>query len=215
MHRIACVLSEVGAALARQLVFHTRHDRIWASSVVFSGRFVFNRAVRPEAAVVDADGFRPNVGIVLVNERDQVLWARRVGGHDAWQFPQGGIQPRENSEDALFRELNEEVGLQASDVKIIGRTRGWLRYRLPARLRRHNSTPGFLGQKQQWFLLRMLADDSAVRFDMTPEPEFDHWQWVSYWYPVLEVVDFKREVYRRALRELMPQLIRLRRGTGT
>jgi len=176
---------------------------------------VFNRVVRPEAAVVDADGFRPNVGIVLVNERDQVLWARRVGGHDAWQFPQGGIQPRENSEDALFRELNEEVGLQASDVKIIGRTRGWLRYRLPARLRRHNSTPGFLGQKQQWFLLRMLADDSAVRFDMTPEPEFDHWQWVSYWYPVLEVVDFKREVYRRALRELMPQLIRLRRGTGT
>lgn len=176
---------------------------------------MFNRVNRPEATVVDADGFRPNVGIVLINERDQVLWARRVGGHDAWQFPQGGIQPRESPEDALFRELNEEVGLEPGQVEIIGRTRGWLRYRLPPRLRRHNSTPGFLGQKQQWFMLRLLADDSAIRFDATSEPEFDHWQWVSYWYPVLEVVDFKREVYRRALRELMPQLIRVRRGTGT
>jgi putative (di)nucleoside polyphosphate hydrolase len=165
--------------------------------------------------VVDADGFRPNVGIVLVNEHDQVLWARRVGGHDAWQFPQGGIQTRETPEDALFRELNEEVGLQPEQVQIIGRTKGWLRYRLPARLRRYNSTPGFQGQKQQWFLLRMLADDTEVRFDASSEPEFDHWRWVSYWYPVLEVVDFKREVYRRALRELMPMLVRLRRGTDT
>lgn len=165
--------------------------------------------------MVDADGFRPNVGIVLVNEHDRVLWARRIGGHDAWQFPQGGIQQSESAEDALFRELNEEVGLTPDQVEIIGRTKGWLRYRLPARLRRYNSTPGFLGQKQQWFLLRMLADDAAVRFDASTDPEFDHWQWVSYWYPVLEVVDFKREVYRRALRELMPLLIRQRRGTGT
>jgi len=162
--------------------------------------------------VVDADGFRPNVGIVLVNEHDRVLWARRIGGHDAWQFPQGGIHPEETPEDALFRELNEEVGLAADQVQILGRTKGWLRYRLPARLRRHNSTPGFLGQKQQWFLLRMLAPDEAVRFDASSDPEFDHWRWVSYWYPLLEVVDFKREVYRRALRELMPLLIRQRRG---
>jgi len=161
--------------------------------------------------VVDADGFRPNVGIVLVNEHDRVLWARRVGGYDAWQFPQGGIQHRESPEDALFRELGEEVGLKPEDVKILGRTKGWLRYRLPPRLRRHNSTPGFQGQKQQWFLLRMLAEDSAVSFDHHDDPEFDHWRWVSYWYPVLEVVDFKREVYRRALRELMPILIRQRR----
>lgn len=162
--------------------------------------------------MVDADGFRPNVGIVLVNEHDRVLWARRIGGHDAWQFPQGGIHPEETPEDALFRELNEEVGLAADQVQILGRTKGWLRYRLPARLRRHNSTPGFLGQKQQWFLLRMLAPDEAVRFDASSDPEFDHWRWVSYWYPLLEVVDFKREVYRRALRELMPLLIRQRRG---
>ena len=160
--------------------------------------------------MVDADGFRPNVGIVLTNAEDRVLWARRVGGHDAWQFPQGGINEGESAEQALFRELGEEVGLSEDQVQIIGRTKGWLRYRLPARLRRHNSTPGFKGQKQKWFLLELEAEDEAVRVDGGPKPEFDYWRWVSFWYPVLEVVDFKRDVYRRALKELMPQLIRAR-----
>ena len=160
--------------------------------------------------MVDADGFRPNVGIVLTNAEDRVLWARRVGGHDAWQFPQGGINEGESAEQALFRELGEEVGLSEDQVQIIGRTKGWLRYRLPARLRRHNSTPGFKGQKQKWFLLRLTAPDEAVCVDGNHKPEFDDWRWVSFWYPVLEVVDFKRDVYRRALKELMPQLIRAR-----
>ena len=158
--------------------------------------------------MVDSDGFRPNVGIVLTNAEHQVLWARRIGGHDAWQFPQGGINDGESVEEALFRELGEEVGLGESDVKIIGRTRGWLRYRLPARLRRHNSTPGFKGQKQKWFLLRLHAPDDAVKVDGGDKPEFDDWRWVSFWYPVPRVVDFKRDVYRRALKELMPYLIR-------
>jgi len=156
--------------------------------------------------LVDADGFRPNVGIILSNTHGQVLWARRVGGHDAWQFPQGGIQANESVEEALYRELFEEVGLESASVEVLGRTRGWLRYRLPRRLRRYNSTPGFKGQKQKWFLLRMLGDDALVHMDTTDKPEFDHWRWVSYWYPVGQVVDFKRDVYRRALRELAPLL---------
>jgi len=156
--------------------------------------------------MVDADGYRPNVGIVLCNDRGQVLWARRVGGHDAWQFPQGGIDQRESVEDALYRELGEEVGLDADAVEVLASTRGWLRYRLPRRLRRYNSTPGFKGQKQKWFLLRMLEDESRVDVTASEKPEFDHWRWVSYWYPVGQVVDFKRPVYRRALRELAPHL---------
>ena len=115
--------------------------------------------------MVDADGFRPNVGIVLSNDRGQVLWARRVGGRDAWQFPQGGIKSSESVEDALYRELFEEVGLESASVEILARTSGWLRYRLPRRMRRHNSAPGFVGQKQKWFLLKMLADGSlSFRF---------------------------------------------------
>ncbi len=158
--------------------------------------------------MVDADGFRPNVGIVLANGQGtgQVLWARRVGGHDAWQFPQGGINDGETPEEALYRELYEEVGLEADHVKILARTKGWLRYRLPRRLRRHNSTPGFVGQKQKWFLLEMQAEDAAVRMDCAHKPEFDHWQWVTFWYPLTQVVDFKRDVYRRALAELAPHL---------
>ena len=158
--------------------------------------------------MVDADGFRPNVGIVLTNRNAEVLWARRVGGHDAWQFPQGGIHDDESAEDALFRELHEEVGLESHHVTILGRTRGWLRYRLPRRLRRHNSTPGFVGQKQKWFLLEM-TEDAAYAVDLSggDKPEFDDWRWVTYWYPLTQVVDFKRDVYRRALAELAPHLV--------
>ena len=157
-------------------------------------------------SVVDADGFRPNVGIVVANDCGQVLWARRIG-QDAWQFPQGGINHQESAEEALYRELNEEVGLNPEAVEILACTNGWLRYRLPKRLRRHNSSPEFLGQKQKWFLLRMLGRDEDVCVHQGDKPEFDHWRWVSYWYPVGQVVAFKRDVYRRALRELAPRLV--------
>lgn len=157
-------------------------------------------------SVVDADGFRPNVGIVVANDCGQVLWARRIG-QDAWQFPQGGINHQESVEEALYRELNEEVGLSPDAVEILACTSGWLHYRLPKRLRRYNSSPDFLGQKQKWFLLRMLGRDEDVCVHRGDKPEFDHWRWVSYWYPVGQVVAFKRDVYRRALRELAPRLV--------
>ncbi len=158
-----------------------------------------NKAV---LSVIDSQGFRPNVGIVLANDRGQVLWARRVGGRDAWQFPQGGIHRGESPEDALYRELHEEVGLEPDAVEVLGSTRGWLRYRLPKRFIRKGQNPVCIGQKQKWFLLRMLAEDNAVRLDLNDKPEFDHWQWVSYWYPLNQVISFKREVYRRAMKEL-------------
>lgn len=152
--------------------------------------------------MIDEDGFRPNVGIILTNEQGQVLWARRVGGQDAWQFPQGGINREESPEQALFRELAEEVGLGREDVEILAVTRGWLRYRLPRRLIRHNSQPLCIGQKQKWFLLRMLSADNKVCMNNGGDVEFDDWRWVSYWYPLDQVVSFKRDVYRKALKEL-------------
>ena len=155
--------------------------------------------------MIDADGFRPNVGIMLANARGEVLWARRIG-QNGWQFPQGGINDEESPEEALYRELHEEIGLQPDHVELLACTRGWLRYRLPDRLvRRKETGPICIGQKQKWFLLRMLADDGAVRMDLGDKAEFDHWRWVSYWYPLGQVVSFKREVYRRAMKELAPR----------
>lgn len=154
--------------------------------------------------MIDAEGFRPNVGIILMNPIGQVLWARRIGGQDAWQFPQGGIKNNESPEQALYRELKEEVGLTAEQVTVVDATRGWLRYRLPKRYVRPQQQPLCIGQKQKWFLLEYKGDDNAMDLSGDGHPEFDKWEWVSYWYPLNRVVNFKRDVYRRAMRELAP-----------
>lgn len=154
--------------------------------------------------MIDTDGYRPNVGIIVANDKGQVLWARRVG-QNAWQFPQGGIRESESIEAALYRELFEEIGLTSEKVEIAARTRGWLRYKLPRRLLRQNAS-SFIGQKQRWYLLKMLADDDAISVERSGTPEFDTWRWVSYWYPLGQVVPFKRDVYRRAMKELAPYI---------
>ncbi|NQX87246.1 MAG: RNA pyrophosphohydrolase [Halioglobus sp.] len=161
--------------------------------------------------MIDSDGFRSNVGIMLTNDRSELLWARRVGGQDAWQFPQGGISANESPQDALYRELYEEIGLQRDAVEVLASTRGWLRYRLPKRYIREGQKPRCIGQKQKWFLLRLLEDDRAVKLNLNDKPEFDGWQWVSYWYPLNQVIAFKRDVYRQAMMELAAPLGRFTR----
>lgn len=153
--------------------------------------------------MIDSEGYRPNVGIILCNQEGRLFWAKRIGQH-SWQFPQGGIQRDESPEQAMFRELAEEVGLRPEHVQVVGSTRGWLRYRLPKNLIRQGNTPPCIGQKQVWFLLRMVGGEEAVRLDISEHPEFDLWQWVDYWYPLNAVVSFKRRVYWQALHELEP-----------
>lgn len=152
---------------------------------------------------IEPDGYRPNVAIVLCNHEFHVLWARR-SRHDGWQFPQGGVKRSESPEEALFRELYEEIGLLPDHVEIVGRTRGWLHYDVPSELRRRGRRRRFRGQKQVWFLLQMLGEDNDVRLDTSERPEFDAWRWVEYWTPLSGIVQFKRDVYRRALVELEP-----------
>jgi putative (di)nucleoside polyphosphate hydrolase len=155
--------------------------------------------------VIDPDGYRPNVGIILTNHEGRLLWARRVG-QDAWQFPQGGIRSDETPSEAMFRELSEEIGLHARHVQVMGATRGWLRYRLPPRYVRRRNRPVCIGQKQVWFMLRFIGDEDDVCLNNCKRPEFDHWRWVDYWHPLDEVISFKRKVYERALHELAPLL---------
>ena len=149
--------------------------------------------------MIDFDGYRPNVGIVICNRKGQVLWAKRYG-QNSWQFPQGGINDNESAEQAMYRELYEEVGLQPKDVKVLYASKHWLRYKLPKRLLRYDSKPVCIGQKQRWFLLQLVGDEKNINMNTTKSPEFDGWRWVSFWYPVRQVVSFKKDVYRKAMK---------------
>ena len=157
--------------------------------------------------MLDRDGFRPNVGIILLNSRNQVFWGKRLRTH-SWQFPQGGIKYGETPEQAMFRELHEEVGLRPEHVRIVARTRDWLRYEVPEHFIRKDARGHYRGQKQIWFLLRLTGRDSDLDLRATDHPEFDAWRWNDYWVPLEWVIEFKREVYQMALSELARYLPR-------
>ena len=150
---------------------------------------------------IDADGYRANVAIAICNHDGRLFWGKRCG-MDAWQFPQGGIRPDEPVEEAMYRELYEETGLLPRHVEVLGSTRSWLRYRLPRRYIRRNASPRCIGQKQIWYLLRLVGRESDFNLASCKNPEFDGWRWIDFWQPIDEVVSFKRIVYQRALTEL-------------
>lgn len=159
--------------------------------------------------MIDFDGYRPNVGIVICNTKGQVLWAKRFG-QNSWQFPQGGINEGESIEAAMYRELYEEIGLSKQDVRLLWASKYWLKYKLPKRLIRHDNggnQPVCIGQKQRWFLLQFVGKESDINLNATKTPEFDGWRWVSFWYPVRQVVSFKRDVYRKVMKEFAQVLM--------
>ncbi len=157
--------------------------------------------------MIDAEGYRANVGIVLVNKANKVFWAQRVR-QNSWQFPQGGVHPNEPAIATLYRELYEEIGLRPQDVEVIGATTQWHKYQLPTHLIRPAIPPAPLciGQKQKWFLLRFIGDERSINFNTSDTPEFCNWDWVHYWTPIKQVISFKRQVYRKALEEFYPLL---------
>ncbi|WP_290869804.1 RNA pyrophosphohydrolase [Aquabacterium sp.] len=163
--------------------------------------------------MLDREGFRPNVGIILLNHRNQVFWGKRIRTH-SWQFPQGGIKYGESPEQAMFRELHEEVGLLPDHVRIVARTRDWLRYEVPQHFIRKDARGHYKGQKQIWFLLQLTGRDSDMNLRATNHPEFDAWRWHEYWVPLEAVIEFKRGVYEMALSELARFLPKPQGGGG-
>ncbi|MDP2752261.1 MAG: RNA pyrophosphohydrolase [Rhodocyclaceae bacterium] len=153
--------------------------------------------------MLDREGYRPNVGIILTNEKNEVFWGKRIREH-AWQFPQGGMKKGESPDAAMYRELQEEVGLLPDHVQILGRTREWLRYEVPLQWVRSGCERrgAYKGQKQIWFLLRLTGRDSDISLRASEHPEFDAWRWNHYWIPLDSVIEFKRTVYEQALNEL-------------
>jgi putative (di)nucleoside polyphosphate hydrolase len=151
--------------------------------------------------MLDREGFRPNVGIILLNSRNQVFWGKRLRTH-SWQFPQGGIKYGETPEQAMFRELHEEVGLLPEHVRD---------HRPHARLAALRGARPLHPQGRARPLPRPEADlvpaalmgrDSDMNLRATDHPEFDAWRWNDYWVPLDVVIEFKRGVYEMALTEL-------------
>lgn len=163
--------------------------------------------------MLDREGFRPNVGIILLNHRNQVFWGKRIRTH-SWQFPQGGIKHGESPEQAMFRELHEEVGLLPDHVRIVARTRDWLRYEVPQHFIRKDARGHYKGQKQIWFLLQLTGRDCDMNLRASTHPEFDAWRWHEYWVPLETVIEFKRDVYQLALSELARFLPKPHNGGG-
>jgi putative (di)nucleoside polyphosphate hydrolase len=147
------------------------------------------------------EGYRPNVAMVVLNSKNKVLICRRTNTK-TWQFPQGGVDNNENLEKAMYRELLEEVGLRKDDVQYIGESDDTIIYDIPKTIRSKVLGGKFKGQEQKWFLLRIKNDDHEIRLDYEAFPEFDTFEWVSFWQPIDRIVDFKREAYRKALSEL-------------
>lgn len=152
--------------------------------------------------MIDRDGYRPNVAIVLCNAKNEVFWGKRIREH-SWQFPQGGIKHGEAPEDAMYRELEEETGLKREHVSILGRTKGWLHYNVPNNWVKREWRGTYKGQKQIWYLLRFVGRDHDIQLRASEHPEFDAWRWHNYWVPLDSVIDFKRDVYRKALHQLV------------
>ena len=147
--------------------------------------------------------YRPCVGAMLVNARGGVFVAKRIDGMaDYWQMPQGGIDEGEDPAKAVMRELQEETG--TSKAEIIARSEHWRTYDLPDDLIGKLWGGKYRGQRQKWFALKFLGEDSDINIEAHEIPEFSDWKWVEIDDLVNLVVPFKRALYRDIVMELQP-----------
>ena len=156
--------------------------------------------------------YRPNVAVIIVNQSGKVLWCRRKQ-HDGWQFPQGGIDKGETPVEAVLRETKAEGGLDENDIEIVYESQQWFKYQVPKEKRkRYFKKDIFKGQKQKWFLAKLLSDDSKINLRANMPVEFDEWVWANYWYPLHSVIAFKKEIYKKALLTILPEYNKLRKN---
>ena len=146
-------------------------------------------------------GWRLGVGIILTNQENEIFMGERIDNKGAWQMPQGGVNLgiNESLEIAAKRELYEETGVKT--VKIINQSEGWYYYYLPKHLKSKLWGGKFLGQKQKWFLFSFEGMEEEINLQADKKPEFNNWKWVSPENVLNDIVDFKKEIYKKILRE--------------
>ena len=151
-------------------------------------------------------GYRPAVGVMLVNPERKVWVGQRLDSTlEAWQMPQGGLDPGESPREGALRELQEETGIAPALVEIVAQASQELTYDLPEDLIGKVWKEKWRGQRQTWFLARFLGSDSDVRID-TPDPEFRAWKWAEPEDLPALIVPFKRDLYRQVLEEFRDRL---------
>ncbi len=170
-------------------------SNLLANSSTNSGSLLDNRSSMRD------NNYRSGVGIMIINSDKKIFVGKRVDNKsDAWQMPQGGIDAGENEELAMFRELQEETGIEHEKVKILAKSSGYFYYNLPQNLRKKFWGGKYIGQKQKWFLLRFLGDDSEIDLN-SQYPEFSAWKWISKEDLTTAIVRFKKELYQQLVRE--------------
>jgi len=155
------------------------------------------------ADVIDKNGYRANVGIVLMNQHKELFFAKRRY-QSGWQFPQGGIKLGETPENAMYRELLEEIGLTKNDTELLSESSHWYEYKIPKKHLRKSKQgkPFVIGQKQKWFLLKLMGSDETISLTYNSKfQEFDSWKWVDPAIPARQVIGFKQQVYEQVLTE--------------
>ena len=150
--------------------------------------------------------YRPAAAVMLLNADDKVFVAQRIDSSvDAWQMPQGGLDPGEDAQAGALRELEEETGIGAHLVTVIARASREFRYDLPPEMAGRMWGGKYVGQTQAWFLARFLGTDADVNLE-TKHPEFNKFQWVSPWRLPDLIVPFKRQLYADVLAEFAVHL---------
>ena len=153
--------------------------------------------------IIDKNGYRANVGIVLMNQHKELFFAKRRY-QSGWQFPQGGIRFGETPEIAMHRELLEEIGLTKNDTELLSESSHWYQYKIPKKNLRKlkKGKPHVIGQKQKWFLLKLIVPDETINLSYNSKfQEFDKWKWVDPTLPAMQVIGFKQQVYEQVLTE--------------
>ena len=143
---------------------------------------------------------RTGVGIVVLNSNNKVFVAKRIDNQNgSWQMPQGGVDPNEKLEAAMKRELIEETSIK--NIKIIKELNYWLEYELPKNLLGIIWKGKYRGQKQKWFIVKFLGQESEININ-TKNPEFIEWKWIEIEKLPSVIVAFKKHIYERLLTEI-------------